>query len=269
MSAVVLRRALADRRRWLIGWSIGITSFVVLNIAFWPSFRDQSDELNDMFDKMPESLRALFGMGDGVDPFSPVGYLSSQVYTLSMPMLLLIAGIGAAAATAGDEENGLLETTFTLPISRGRLVLERWAAVVVLTAALAGVGLISTVVSARTVDLDVGIGAMVWASVGVTVLTWAVTGLGLLTGALTGRRGLAITVAAVMAVASYLITSLADAGIGVFETLEPLSVFTHYDVLTTLASGTPPWSLLVLVAVAALTTVAARWAIDRRDLRNA
>ena len=88
MSAVVLRRALADRRRWLIGWSIGIASFVVLNIAFWPSFRDQSDELNDMFDKMPESLRALFGMGDGVDPFSPVSYLSSQVYTLSVPMLL-------------------------------------------------------------------------------------------------------------------------------------------------------------------------------------
>ena len=72
-----------------------------------------------------------------------------------------------------------------------------------------------------------------------------------------------------MAVASYLITSLADAGIGVFETLEPLSVFTHYDVLATLAAGAPPWSFLVLVAVAAITTAAARWAIDRRDLRNA
>ncbi len=269
MNAVVFRRALADRRRWLIGWSIGITVFVVLNIAFWPSFRDQSDELNDMFDKMPESLRALFGMGDGVDPFSPVGYLSSQVYTLAMPMLLLIAGIGAAASMAGDEENGLLETVFTLPISRGRLVLERSAAVVVLTSSLAAVGLVATAVSARAVDLDVGIASMVWASVGVTVLTWAVTGLGSLTGALTGRRGLAITVAAVVAVASYLITSLADAGIGVFETLEPLSVFTHYDVLATLVAGTPPWSFLVLFAIASITTIAARWAVDRRDLRNA
>jgi ABC-2 type transport system permease protein len=269
VSGVLFRRAIVDRRRWLIGWSIGITAFVVINIAFWPSFRDQSDELNQMFEQMPESIRALFGMGEGVDPFSPVGYLSSQVYTLALPMLLLIAGIGAVASIAGDEEHGLLETTFTLPITRRRILFERWAATVVLTAILSAVGLVSTVVSARAVDLDVGIAAMVWASVGVTVLTWAVSGLGLVVGAATGRRGLAITVASVLAVASYLITSLADAGIGVFETLEPLSVFTHYDVLATLADGTPPWSLLVLVAVALLTTLAAEELIDHRDLRAA
>lgn len=269
MSAVVCRRAIADRRRWLVGWSIGIAVFVVLNIAFWPSFRDQSDELNDMFERMPDSLRALFGMGEGVDPFSPVGYLSSQVYTLALPMLLLIAGIGVAASMAGDEEHGLLETAFTLPISRRRLLLERWSAVVALTGVLSAVGLVTTLVSSRVVDLDVGIAAIVWASVGVTVLTWAVAALGLMVGAMTGRRGLAITVAGVIAVASYLITSLADAGIGVFETLQPLSVFTHYDALATLAGGTPPRSFVVLVVVMALGTAAAAWAIDQRDLRNA
>lgn len=269
MNAVLFRRSLADRRRWLIGWSIGITAFVVINVAFWPSFRDQSDELNDMFEQMPESIRALFGMGEGVDPFSPVGYLSSQVYTLALPLLLLIAGIGVVAGLAGDEEHGLLETTFTLPITRRRILLERWAAAVVLTSVLSAVGLVATVVSARAVDLGVGLAAMVWASVGVTVLTWAVAGIGLVVGAATGRRGLAITVASVLAVASYLITSLADAGIGVFETLEPLSVFTHYDVLRTLADGTPPWSLLVLVAVAFAATAAAEQLVGRRDLRNA
>jgi ABC-2 type transport system permease protein len=269
VSAVVLRRAVAERSRWLVGWSVGITAFVVLNIAFWPSFRDQSDELNDMFEKMPESIRSLFGMGEGVDPFSPVGYLSSQVYTLSLPMLLLIAGIGVAASLAGDEEHGLVETTFVLPISRRRVLLERWAAAVVLVTVLSAVGFVATAASAAAVDLGVGIAAMAWASVGVTVLTWAVSALGLLTGAATGRRAVAITVATVFAVVSYLITSLADAGITVFETLEPLSVFTHYDVLTTLATGTPPWTLLVLVAIAAGATAAGAWVIDHRDLRAA
>lgn len=269
MNAVLFRRAIADRRRWLIGWSIGITAFVVINIAFWPSFRDQSDELNDMIEQMPESIRALFGMGEGVDPFSPVGYLSAQVYAFALPLLLLIAGIGAVASIAGDEERGLLETTFTLPITRRRVLFERWAATVLLTTILSAVGLVSTVVSARVVDLDVGIAAMVWASLGVTVLTWAVSGLGLVVGAATGRRGLAITVAAVIAVASYLITSLADAGIDVFETLEPLSVFTHYDVLATLADGTPPWSLLVLVLLTLVATAVAEQLVDRRDLRSA
>lgn len=269
MSGVLFRRSIADRRRWLLGWSIGITAFVVINVAFWPSFRDQSDELNDMFEQMPESIRALFGMGEGVDPFSPVGYLSSQVYTLSLPLLLLIAGIGATASIAGDEERGLLETTFTLPITRRRVLLERWAAAVVLVAILSAVGLVATVVSAGVVDLGVGVPGMVWASVGATVLTWAVTGVGLVVGAATGRRGIAISVASVLAVASYLITSLADAGIAVFETLEPLSVFTHDDVLGTLSTGQPSWGFVLLLAVAAVATLIAVRAIDRRDLRNA
>ena len=48
--------------------------------------------------------------------------------------------------------------------------------------------------------------------------------------------------------------------------LEPVSLFTHYDVLHSLVHGTPPWSLLVLVAVAELALVpadklAADWAV--------
>jgi hypothetical protein len=63
------------------------------------------------------------------------------------------------------------------------------------------------------------------------------------------------------------VTSLADAGIGAFRSVRSLSLFTHYRVLHSLQDGTPPWSLLVLVAVAALGVGIALWAIDRRDLR--
>ena len=35
-SLVLFRRALADRRRWLLGWSVGIVLLVVLTLAlFW------------------------------------------------------------------------------------------------------------------------------------------------------------------------------------------------------------------------------------------
>ena len=110
--------------------------FIVLNIAFWPAIDDQADAMNEMIDSMPESLKSLFGMGGGVDPFSSVGYLSSQVYALALPLLLLIAAIGIAGSLAGDEEHGLLETTYALPVTRARVVLERWVALMVLTAVL-------------------------------------------------------------------------------------------------------------------------------------
>lgn len=268
MTHVLLDRAMADRRRWLIGWSTGIVLTIVLSIAFWPSMEGQADEMNEMIEEMPESLRALFGMGEGIDPFSPIGYLSAQVYALTLPVLLLIAGIGLAGALAGDEERGLLEVTWTLPIRRWQVVLERWLAVMALTTALAAVTFVSTLASTRAVGLEVGVGSLVWATFGALALTWAVSAVCLAAGARTGRRGLAISVASTIAVASYLVTSLADARIGFFETLDVVSVFTYYDVVDTLVSGTPSWSLLVLLGAAAVMVALALRSIEGRDLRS-
>ena len=264
---VVLRRAVADRRRWLIGWSLGVVGLVVLNIAFWPSFRDKADDMNEIIDNMPDSVKSLVGMGGGVDPFSPVGYLSSQVFAFMLPLLLLIGGIGLAASVAGDEEHGLLETGFALPIRRRRLLGERWLSVIALSGALCLATFVAVLATARAVDLDVGVGSLWWASMSAALLTWSFSAVALAAGALTGRRGIAIAVASVLAVASYVVTSLADAGIGAFRSVRSLSLFTHYRVLHSLQHGTPPWSLLVLVAVTVVGVGVAWWAIDQRDLR--
>ena len=227
MNLVLTRRAIADRRRWLIGWSIGISAFAVVNIAFWPAIEDEAATMNEMIDRMPESLQSLFGMGGGIDPFSPIGYLSSQVYALALPLLLLIAALGVAGSLAGDEERGLLETVYALPVTR----------------------------------------AVALATLSATLLTWAIAGMGLAVGAATGRRSVAVSVAAVVAVASYVITSLADAGIGFFRDIEVVSLFTLYDVVETLAGATPLGSMAVMLAVACIGVGVAVWAIDRRDLR--
>ncbi len=266
-SLVLFRRALADRRRWLLGWSVGIVLLVVLTLAFWPSFRDKADDMNEMVANLPDSVKSLFGMGGGVDPFSPVGYLSSQVYAFMLPLLLAIAGIGIGGSLAGDEEHGVAESVYVLPVPRRRIVFERWLTMVALTSLLAVVTFVAVLVTVRLVDMPVGTMALWWASVTSALLTWSIAGLAVLVGAWTGRRGVAITVATVIAVAGYVITGLADAGIGFFETLEPVSLFTHYDVLHSLAQGRPPWSALVLVAVTLVSLGLALWAIDRRDLR--
>ena len=267
MNLVLTRRAIADRHRWLIGWSIGISAFAVVNIAFWAAMEDEAATMNEMIDRMPESLQSLFGMGGGIDPFSPIGYLSSQVYALALPLLLLIAALGVAGSLAGDEERGLLETVYALPVTRARVVIERWLALMVLTSVLAIVSMVTVLVSTRVVGLEAGAGAVALATLSAALLTWAIAGIGLAVGAATGRRGVAISVAAVVAVASYVITSLADAGIGFFRHIEVVSLFTRYAVVETLAGATPFGSMAVMLAVACIGVAVAVWAIDRRDLR--
>jgi ABC-2 type transport system permease protein len=266
---VIVRRSVAEHRRWMMGWSIGMVALSAFTIAFWPALRDKSTTLNSMVNGLPASVRALVGMGAGVDPFSPLGYLLSKVFAFMLPLLMLIAAIGLAGAVAGDEERGLLETTYTLPIARRRVLVERWLALMVLTTVLAAAAFVSVAITARLVDLGVGIASIGWATACCLALTWAVAAVAFALGAGTGRRGSAISVAAVVGVVSYLITSLAEAGIGFFRLLRPVSLFTHYDVAHVLVSGAPSWRLGVLLCVAVAGVLLAVWGIDRRDLRAA
>lgn len=269
MSLPVTRRALVSRLRWFVGWSIGIVVFVALTLGFYPAFENESAEMNEMFDNLPESVKSLVGIGGGVDPFSPVGYLSSQVYATLLPLLLILATIGLSAAIAGDEEQGLLETTYSLPIPRHRVLLERLLAVVVLSVGLSVVAWAVTAVTASAVGLDVGLIRMVWASVTLGILALAVSAITIFVGALTGRKAFAITVGSVASIGGYVITSLADAGIVFFERIEFLSVMSLYEILQVLVDGHPQWSLLGLAAVTAVFSAAATVVIGRRDIRNA
>jgi len=268
MSAVLFRRTLMDRRRWLIGWTIGIIALVVVSLAFWPSLKDQGASLSEAIDKMPESMKALFGMGGGLDPFSPIGYLASQIYSLMLPLLLLVAAIGFGAGLASDEEHGLLEMTLGTPVSRSRVVVERFAALIAALLILAIVSFGSTAATVRAVNLGVGNAAILWATVATAALALFGGTLSLAVGALTGRRSIAIAASSVIMITSYLVTSLAAAGISFFKTLEPYSVFTLTDVVPTLQRGTPGAGVAALVGLTLITAVVAAWGFNRRDLRG-
>lgn len=269
MRLPVARRALSSRLRWFVGWSIGIVAFVALTLGFYPAFENESAQMNQMYENLPESVKALVGIGGGIDPFSPIGYLSSQIYATLLPLLLILATIGVSASIAGDEELGLLETTYSLPIPRRRVLLERLAAAMALSVGLSTVAWAVTVVTATAVGLEVGVVPMAWASVTLGVLALAVSAMTVFVGALTGRKAIAIAAGSVASIGGYVITSLADAGIVFFEKIEFLSIMSLYEVLNVLVDERPQWSLLGLAAVMTAFSAGAVVAIGRRDIRNA
>src|SRR6266545_1586647 len=116
----LIRSELWQRRWALMWWSIAIVAFIVLNLAFYPSFKDQAGELDKALSNMPDSLKALFT--DTGDFTSPVGYLSSQIYYLLLPALLTVYSIGIGASLlAKEEQQGTLELLLARPLSRTKL----------------------------------------------------------------------------------------------------------------------------------------------------
>ena len=265
MKPIVFATSLRTMRRSFLWWSLGIVGMVAMMTAVFPSVRG-NEALNRYVQDYPEALKRLFSISGNLDYTSASGYLGTELFSFMVPLLLLIAAIAAgSAAIAGEEDRGTLDLLLSLPITRPRLVLEKYAALV---AESVGLGLVlwaSLWVGARAVGMEIAVSKLAAATVDAVALAIAYGGVALLLGCATGRRGLAIGLTAAAAVAAYLVNSIAPL-VGGLDLLQKLSPFYHYAIGDPLRAGLAVSHLLVLLAIAAVTAAAAAVAVGRRDL---
>ena len=184
----VFARLVLDRRRGLLWWSVGVGAAVAFVAGFFPSVRD-NESFAEITEDLPEGLQSLFGIEPGTLITSAVGYLDARWFATTLPVLLLVYGIGLGAASiAGSEEDGTLELLLANPVSRTRVLFEWVAAMVVLLVFLAVVAAVLLVAVAPLVGLDegIGVGGLVAATVGVLLLSLVHAALANAIGAATG-----------------------------------------------------------------------------------
>src|SRR5690554_7606988 len=206
-SIPLLRRALADSWRSLIGWSLGVVAALALYLPLFPSLGGNPD-----VEKMLASLPAELVNTIGYDQISTgAGYTQSTFYGLLGFVLLTIAATSwGTAAVSGDEETGSLELTLAHNVSRSQVILERGAALFI---RLAWLGLLSAVLVIAMngpAELDIEpVDALAGAAaiVGLTLLSGTVA---IAVGALTGRRIYATGAGAGIAVLGYALNAVAN-----------------------------------------------------------
>ena len=259
----LLNRGVRDRKRALIGWSLGFAAYIGIIAASFPSL-EGSDELDQAVEDYPEALKKLFGIS-GVDLTSVAGYLDSQLFNLMLPLLALVLAIGSGSRTlAGEEEAGRLELLFAYPVRRRDGVVMKGIAVAVEIAIVAAVSFLAIVGLGAAVDLVPALERLAGALLGMGLLALLHGWLALTVGAARPGRSLAMSVPAGLAAFGYLVNGLyaQTAWLEPFRYLSsfwwigqsPLSTGVQYDrfVVVALAS-------LVALAAAALQ-------IERRDL---
>jgi ABC-2 type transport system permease protein len=264
VSAVIIRRTVANQRRAIIGWVLGMIGMVLMYGAFWPSIRDNADQFDEYLKTLPDFLRNAIGLQE---IGTPVGYLKTELFTFLAPVLILTFAIGAGAhAIAGEQEDETADLLLATPVKRGRVVTEKWLAM------LAGAGVIVAslwlclALIAPAFDLRVDLADAGAACLMVALLGLAFGSIALLAGSWTGRKAWAIAVATVLAVASLLIDVLAPSveGLG---WLQRLSLFYYYDRSEPLANGLDATHALIMLGVAVVALAAAVVVFDRRDVR--
>ncbi len=257
----VFARSLREERRGLVGWSVGIATYCVVVLSVYPTIHN--NPFAKIFQAFPEVLRRLFNLPDFI---TGPGYLGTEVFSVIAPMLLaLFAILWASDLAAGEEDRGTVDLLLANPVSRGRVVLEKWAALAVGTLWLGAVleatlGLLGPVFS-----LSVGWAGLSAAVVGSTAFALAFATLALAVGASSGSRGLARGVATALAVASYLLSALAPLA-SAFGRVAWLSLWDQALGHQPLTTGLRLGNLSVVAVVTVVLLSVSLWGYDRRDL---
>lgn len=264
MPPSVALMSLRTARRGLLWWALGLVGLVAMMVAIYPSVRGNA-ALERFLRDSPEALKTFTEFG-GIADLSPAGYLGREIFALMGPLLLLVAGIGGGAgAIAGEEERGTLDLLLSHPVSRRRLALEKLGALAAELTALTLVLWLALVVGCAAAGMDISAWKLAAGCVALLLLALAFGALAFLVGVATGRRGRAIALTTAVAVAAYLVNTLAPLT-GALKPLRPLSPFFHYAAGDPLRHGLSGWHALVLAGIAVVAAVLAPLVLERRDL---
>lgn len=122
----IYTKTLYDRRGFVFGWTLGLLALAVLMTSFYPAMHQQGT-LDQLVKQMPPALQGLVGNLGNLAHFDT--YIASQLFDIR---LSLIGGIMSIILALGlstrEEEDGELRTILALPISRSRLLFEKWLA---------------------------------------------------------------------------------------------------------------------------------------------
>lgn len=257
-------KALHDQWRSLAGISVMAGLLGALYVAFYPSIGAVGD-LQHFIEQLPPALMALFA-AEGLNLGTPEGFLNMELFSFVGPLFVMIfAASSAAAATAGEEERGTMDLLLANPIPRWRVVVEKAWAMTIGLAVISAAMLLGIGVAAMAVGVEIDLWRVSAALASTGLLGLSLGGIALLLGAVTGRRAVALGGTLGLAVASFFVNGLAPL-VDWLERLRPFSVFYHYIGYDPLNRGLDPLHAGVLLAVAAVATVAAAVAFEHRDL---
>lgn len=246
----LISKTLYDKRGFMFGWSLGLVVMAGITVAFFPTIKDQ---MGTLFANMPKALESITGSPEDYKTIS--GYVSTGVFDLRIPMLTItmaiIIGLGLGV---GEEYSGKLYLLLAQPLSRAKIVWQKWLAmvgtfVVVHLALFAGILAVIALINESMPLHKVAAGTLMC-----FLLTVATGSLTLALGFALGRKGSVTMLVATYVFGSYLLTSFA-AQIEWLKHVEPISLFHYYKASEAIKLGYNSSNIVILLAIS-LTAVA-------------
>jgi len=225
MMRSVYLKTLYDKRFFLLGWTLGFMAISALMTSFYPAMH-QEGSISSLLESMPAAFKGLVGSLADLTRFDT--YIASQLFDIRMPIIAgimsIILGIGISVA---DEEKGELRTLLSLPVSRTKLLTQRWLAMLTIMVVIgfgmvAGIYAVLPFIDIASIEPDVL--ARLSAMTLLIMITFGTIPFAV--GLATGRRSVATGVSILIVIGSFLLSTFAQA-VDWLSDYEPLSLL-HY-----------------------------------------
>jgi len=260
----VFLKTLYDKRAFMAGWSAALAGFAALLVIFYPSMH-QEGVMDELAKTMPPALQGLIGDLADLSHFDT--YIASQLFDIRLPLLAgimaLILGLGLSVS---DEERGELRTLLSLPISRTKLFVQRWLAMVtILGVTLTGllIGLYASMPFVEGATIDVSEMLPLVAMTGLMMVTFGTIPLAI--GIATGKRAVASAIGIAVVIGSFILSSF-GAAVDWLEPYVKLSLLNYFPAVDIVKSGIDISDVLVLGGITAALLIIAFVLFRRRDV---
>ncbi|HET7271410.1 MAG TPA: ABC transporter permease subunit [Rubrobacter sp.] len=263
MSWVMFRKALKDLR-WTVFWyAFGLVLYGILILSFYPSVRENAEEMQQLMGAFPKSVMEAFGANN---MSTLAGWVGGKYLNVMWPLIMSVFIIMAGAATVAREvERGTIELLLSVPESRTRLLAAKLVAlftgILVLVAATIG----SIALGAVLVDETLAFENLLALGAVLLCFSVAVAGYAVMLSSFSKERSKPAGMAAGLTLASYLAWVVSDLSKD-WEWLRNVSIFTAYEPQPALQSGHIELAHLgALIAVGLISSVVALAIFRRRD----
>lgn len=129
----------------LVIWCVVMSGLILLTLSIFPQFAQQQKELTKLLEAYPESIKKVFGMNE-LNMGELLGFYAVEIYMMTTLLGSIYSAILASSILAKEENEKTIEFLLSKPVTRSRIVTEKWLAVFVNILIFNGVSTMASIV---------------------------------------------------------------------------------------------------------------------------
>ena len=261
---VLWRELRANRKSWLV-WTIALAALSLLMMSVFPSFRQDTIDLDGFLDLFPDAIAKVFKL-DQLSMAEAIGFYATETYFMVVLFGSLYAAILGASILSKEDDDKTIEFLLARPISRNRMLANKILAMFILLVCFnLGVGLV-TFASFALLDVgDYSAATLLRLVIAPVFAHLTFASLAFCLALFFERKKSATSIAIGMVIGLYFVDVLATLS-EKFEALKFLTPYHYIDAVNIVNDGIDPIHVFALV-ITSLVALAISFSLyQRRDI---